>query len=85
MNLPPAIKSAVTSRLKILAQLDIAERRVPQDGRIKMRFGKKKTVDFRVSTLPTLFPVCAILSSVNDVKWVGTQALYCGAVSIGYA
>jgi len=55
MNLPPSIKNAVISRIKILAELDIAERRVPQDGRIKLRFGKKKSIDFRVSTLPTLF------------------------------
>ncbi|MCJ7618409.1 MAG: type IV-A pilus assembly ATPase PilB, partial [Desulfobacterales bacterium] len=55
MNLPISIKNALTSRLKILSGLDIAERRVPQDGRIKMRLGKRKTVDLRVSTLPTLF------------------------------
>jgi type IV pilus assembly protein PilB len=55
MNLPTTIKNAVNSRLKILAGLNIAERRVPQDGRIKMNFGKNKTIDFRVSTLPTLF------------------------------
>lgn len=55
MNLPLSIKNAVISRIKILAELDIAERRVPQDGRIKMRLGKRKSVDFRVSTLPTLF------------------------------
>ncbi len=55
MNLPTSIKNAVISRIKILASLDIAERRVPQDGRIKMKLGKKKSVDFRVSTLPTLF------------------------------
>ena len=55
MNLPTSIKNAVNSRLKILAGLNIAERRVPQDGRIKMAFGKKKAIDFRVSTLPTLF------------------------------
>jgi type IV pilus assembly protein PilB len=55
MNLPTSIKNAVNSRLKILAGLNIAERRVPQDGRIKMAFGKRKTIDFRVSTLPTLF------------------------------
>jgi type IV pilus assembly protein PilB len=55
MNLPISIKNAVISRIKILAELDIAERRVPQDGRIKLRFGKKKSIDFRVSTLPTLF------------------------------
>lgn len=55
MNLPTSIKNAVNSRLKILAGLNIAERRVPQDGRIKMAFGKRKAIDFRVSTLPTLF------------------------------
>ncbi|MBF0573116.1 MAG: type IV-A pilus assembly ATPase PilB [Desulfamplus sp.] len=55
MNLPLSIKNAVISRFKILAELNIAERRIPQDGRIKLRLGKKKTVDFRVSTLPTLW------------------------------
>ena len=55
MNLPLTIKNALISRLKILSSLNIAERRVPQDGRIKMRLGKTKAVDFRVSTLPTLF------------------------------
>jgi type IV pilus assembly protein PilB len=55
MNLPVTIKNALVSRLKILSSLNIAERRVPQDGRIKMHFGKAKTVEFRVSTLPTLF------------------------------
>ncbi|PIP37521.1 MAG: type IV-A pilus assembly ATPase PilB [Desulfobacterales bacterium CG23_combo_of_CG06-09_8_20_14_all_52_9] len=55
MNLPITIKSAITSRVKILSGLDIAERRLPQDGRIKMNIGKKKNVDIRVSILPTLF------------------------------
>ena len=55
MNLPISIKNALLSRMKILSGLNITERRIPQDGRIKMRFGKKKAVDFRVSTLPTLF------------------------------
>jgi type IV pilus assembly protein PilB len=55
MNLPLSIKNALVSRIKILAGLDISERRVPQDGRIKLRLGKRKAVDFRVSTLPTLF------------------------------
>ena len=55
MNLPVKIKAAVTSRVKIMAKLDIAERRLPQDGRIKLRVGKKKEVDFRVSTVPCLF------------------------------
>ncbi len=55
MNLPLSIKNALISRVKILANLDITERRIPQDGRIKMRVGKSKIVDFRVSTLPTLW------------------------------
>jgi type IV pilus assembly protein PilB len=54
MNLPVKIKSAVTSRLKIMANLDIAERRLPQDGRIKLKLGKKREIDFRVSTVPCL-------------------------------
>ncbi|MCG8466933.1 MAG: type IV-A pilus assembly ATPase PilB [Gemmatimonadetes bacterium] len=54
MQPPPRMRAALTSRLKILADLNIAERRVPQDGRIKMKIGKK-VIDFRVSTLPTLF------------------------------
>ncbi len=55
MNLPLSIKNGLISRIKILSNLDISERRVPQDGRIKMRMGKHSAVDFRVSTLPTLF------------------------------
>ena len=55
MNLPRTIKNALISRIKILSGLNIAERRVPQDGRIKMHLGKRKVVDFRVSSLPTLF------------------------------
>jgi type IV pilus assembly protein PilB len=55
MNLPVKIKAAMTSRIKIMSRLDIAERRLPQDGRIKLKLGKKREIDFRVSTLPTLF------------------------------
>jgi type IV pilus assembly protein PilB len=55
MNLPIKIKGAVTSRLKIMSKLDIAERRLPQDGRIKLRLGKRREIDFRVSVLPCLF------------------------------
>ncbi|HXS74087.1 MAG TPA: type IV-A pilus assembly ATPase PilB [Rhodanobacteraceae bacterium] len=53
----PPIKLAprISSRLKVMAQLDIAERRVPQDGRIKLNLSKGKSIDFRVSSLPTLF------------------------------
>ncbi len=55
MNVPTKIKNALTSRVKIMARLDIAERRLPQDGRIKLKIGKRREIDFRVSTLPTLF------------------------------
>ncbi len=55
MNLPTKIKAALTSRIKIMSKLDIAERRLPQDGRIKLKLGKKRDIDFRVSVLPTLF------------------------------
>ena len=54
MRPPPKMKAALISRFKILSDLNIAERRVPQDGRIKLRIGKR-VIDFRVSTLPTLF------------------------------
>jgi len=50
-----SMRDAIVSRLKILARLDISERRLPQDGRIKLRLSRAKTVDFRVSVLPTLF------------------------------
>ncbi|MDB4970533.1 MAG: Type fimbrial assembly, ATPase PilB [Myxococcales bacterium] len=53
--LPLKLKNAVTSRIKIMSSLDISERRLPQDGRIKLKLGKDKEMDFRVSVLPTLF------------------------------
>lgn len=55
MQPPIKLKNAITSRLKIMADLDIAERRLPQDGRIKMKLGPNKEMDFRVSVLPELF------------------------------
>jgi len=55
MRPPMNMRDALVSRLKIQAKLDITERRVPQDGRMKLRLSKAKTVDFRVSVLPTLF------------------------------
>src|SRR4030042_4873968 len=55
MGLPLKIRNAVVSRLKIMSKLDIAEKRLPQDGRIKLKLGKKKDMDFRVSVLPTIF------------------------------
>jgi len=61
MNLPMEIKSALIARFKILAKLDITEKRIPQDGRIKMKMGRNKEVDFRVSSLPTLFGESVVL------------------------
>jgi type IV pilus assembly protein PilB len=54
-KMPVKLHSRITARLKVMAQLDIAEKRVPQDGRIKLNISKTKQIDFRVSTLPTLF------------------------------
>jgi type IV pilus assembly protein PilB len=55
MKPPLKLKNAITSRIKIMAELDIAERRLPQDGRIKIKLGGGRDMDFRVSVLPTLF------------------------------
>lgn len=55
MKPPLKLKNALTSRIKIMASLDIAERRLPQDGRIKLRLSGNKEMDFRVNVLPTLF------------------------------
>src|SRR5690242_16374191 len=58
MSPPLKLKDAITSRLKIMAKLDISEKRLPQDGRIMLKMnigGRKKQLDFRVSTLPTLW------------------------------
>ena len=55
MRPPFKIKNAISSRVKIMSNLDIAERRLPQDGRIKLRLGKRGTMEYRVSVIPTLF------------------------------
>ena len=55
MKPPFKLRHAITSRLKIMSSLDIAERRLPQDGRIKMKMGRGKEMDFRVSVLPTMW------------------------------
>ncbi|MDP2105981.1 MAG: ATPase, T2SS/T4P/T4SS family, partial [Desulfobulbaceae bacterium] len=79
MNLPLNIKNALISRIKILASLDITERRVPQDGRIKIRLTRSRAVDFRVSSLPTLFGESIVLrildkSSLNvDLTKLGFE------------
>jgi type IV pilus assembly protein PilB len=73
---PLAIKDKVASRIKVISKLDISEKRVPQDGRMKLMLSKNKAIDFRVSTLPTLFGekiVMRILDS-SGVK-LGIEAL----------
>jgi len=55
MRPPLKMRNAICSRVKILASLDIAERRLPQDGRIKLKIGKGREMDFRVSVLPTIY------------------------------
>jgi type IV pilus assembly protein PilB len=55
MKPPMRLRAAILSRLKIMSELDISERRLPQDGRIKLKLGKGKEMDFRVSVCPTLF------------------------------
>ena len=71
MNPPLKLKDAITSRLKIMAKLDIAEKRLPQDGRIMLKMqigGKKKQIDFRVSILPTLFGEKIVLRLLGQGK-----------------
>ncbi len=73
---PLVIKDKVASRIKVISKLDISEKRVPQDGRMKLVLSKSKSIDFRVSTLPTLFGekiVMRILDS-SGVK-LGIEAL----------
>jgi type IV pilus assembly protein PilB len=85
MNLPLKIRNPVVSRIKIMAKLDIAERRVPQDGRIKMKLGRRAQVDFRVSVLPSIFGEKVVLRLLDksalhlDMTRLGfeEQALQC--------
>ncbi|MCZ6670204.1 MAG: type IV-A pilus assembly ATPase PilB [Acidobacteria bacterium] len=83
MNPPMKLKDAITSRLKIMAKLDISEKRLPQDGRIKIKVklqGKTREMDYRVSCLPTLFGekiVLRLLDKENlmlDMKKLGFEA-----------
>ncbi|MFT5258403.1 MAG: type IV pilus assembly protein PilB [Saprospiraceae bacterium] len=64
----PPIKLAqnIASRIKVMSRLDIAERRLPQDGRIKLNFSRSRTIDFRVSTMPTVFGEKVVLRILNQ-------------------
>ena len=66
-TLPNTIKSAIISRIKILAKMDIAERRLPQDGRFQVKFGTRE-VDLRVSTIPTVFGEKVVLRLLDKSK-----------------
>jgi type IV pilus assembly protein PilB len=71
MSPPLKMRDAITSRVKIMAKLDIAEKRLPQDGRIKIRFsdnGTPKDIDFRVSCLPTLFGEKIVMRLLDKSK-----------------
>ena len=73
---PIALATKVCARLKVMSRLDIAERRIPQDGRIKMRLSKTRAIDFRVNTCPTLFGEKIVLRILdpNSAK-LGIDAL----------
>ena len=73
---PLAVKDKIASRIKVISKLDISEKRIPQDGRIKLVVSRNKTIDFRVSTLPTLYGekiVMRILDPTSAQK--GIEAL----------
>ena len=76
---PTSLQPRIAARLKVMAQLDIAEKRVPQDGRIKLNLSKSKQVDFRVSTLPTLFGEKVVLRILDG------SAAKLGIDKLGYA
>jgi len=75
---PVQLAGKLSARLKVMARLDIAERRVPQDGRIKMKLSKNRAIDFRVSTCPTLFGEKIVMRILDP-----SQAML-GIDSLGY-
>ena len=77
-KVPIKLQARIAARLKVMAQLDIAEKRVPQDGRIKLNLSKTKQIDFRVSTLPTLFGEKVVLRILDG------SAAKLGIEKLGY-
>ena len=76
---PPAkLRNAVSSRVKVMANLDIAERRLPQDGRIRIKFGRDRNVEFRVSVIPTLFGEKAVMRILDQ------ESLQLDLTKLGY-
>ncbi|MFN3750592.1 MAG: type IV-A pilus assembly ATPase PilB [Thiobacillus sp.] len=73
---PMAIKDKVASRIKVLSRLDISEKRVPQDGRMKLVLSKNRAIDFRVSTLPTLYGEKIVMRILDPASaQLGIEAL----------
>ncbi|GAA4402119.1 type IV-A pilus assembly ATPase PilB [Quisquiliibacterium transsilvanicum] len=75
---PLAIKEKLASRIKVISRMDISERRVPQDGRMKLAIGPGRSIDFRVSTLPTLFGEKIVMRILDP------QATKLGIDALGY-
>jgi type IV pilus assembly protein PilB len=75
---PLVIKDKVASRIKVISKLDIAEKRVPQDGRLKLMLSKNRAIDFRISTLPTLFGEKIVM------RLLDSSAALVGIESLGY-
>ena len=77
-KVPVKLHARIAARLKVMSQLDIAEKRIPQDGRIKLNLSKTKQIDFRVSTLPTLFGEKVVLRILDG------SAAKLGIEKLGY-
>ncbi|CAH0993180.1 hypothetical protein SIN8267_03321 [Sinobacterium norvegicum] len=77
MSRPPlALAAKLTARLKVMSEMDISERRIPQDGRIKLKLSKKRAIDFRVNTLPTLWGEKVVLRILDPTSaQMGIEAL----------
>jgi type IV pilus assembly protein PilB len=72
---PLALAMKISSRIKVMARLDVSERRVPQDGRIKLKLSKTKAIDFRVSTCPTLYGEKSVLRILDSSMSIPLEAL----------
>jgi type IV pilus assembly protein PilB len=72
---PLALSSKITARVKVMSRLDVSERRVPQDGRIKLKLSKTRAIDFRVSTCPTLFGEKTVMRLLDSSMSIPREAL----------
>ena len=72
---PLALSNKIAARIKVMARLDVSERRVPQDGRIKLKLSKTKAIDFRVSTCPTLYGEKSVLRILDSSMSIPLDAL----------